>query len=83
MGHRSPSHQGDVHKHSWVVLILVWPRGTSINLRVLHKHLLLHRQARETKAWVEVEDKAYRPGLQRPRGVSTPLHHRLKFHISG
>ena len=35
MGHRSPSHQWDVYRHSWVLLIPVWARGTGISLRVL------------------------------------------------
>ena len=44
MGHRSPSHQWDVHKHNWILLIPVWTRGTVISLRVLHEHLLLHKE---------------------------------------
>ena len=80
MGHRSPSHQWDVHRHNWFLLILVWARGTGINLKVLHEHLLLHRQAREARAWVE--DRAHRPGLQWHRGMSTPLQHRLRLQIN-
>ena len=82
MGHRSSSHQWDVHRHNWVLLIPVWARGTGINLRVLHEHLLLHKHARKARAWVEVKDRAYRSGLQGPKGVSTPLHHRLRLQIS-
>ena len=40
------------------------------------------RQAIGVMAWVEVEDKAQRPGLWGPRGLSTPLHHKLRRHIS-
>ena len=29
------------------------------------------------KVWVEVEDWAHKPGLQGPRSLSTPSHHRL------
>ena len=84
MGHRSPSHLWDMHRHSWVLLIPIWARGIGISLRVLYKHLLLYRHAREARAWVEVEieDMAYRLGLQGPRGVSTPLHHMLRLQIS-
>ena len=55
-------------------------RGIGIKLRVLHKHLRLHRQAREAKLWVEVEveDRAHMPGFRGLRGVSTPLPHRLR-----
>ena len=37
-----------------------------------------------SKAWVEVkvEDMDHRPGLQGPKGVSTPSHHRMSLHIS-
>ena len=37
-----------------------WARGIGINPRVLHKHLLLRRQARWVGAWVKVEGKAHR-----------------------
>ena len=75
MGHRSPNHQWDVHRHSWVLLIPIWARETSISLRVMHEHLRLHRQAREwVEVEVEVEDRAYKLRLQGLKGVSvTPL----------
>ena len=44
-------------------------RGTSISLRVRHRHLPCHRQAREARLWVEVEDKAHRSGLQGQRCI--------------
>ena len=50
--------------------------------RVLHKHLLPHRQAREAKAWVRAEDRAHRSGHQGFRGVSTTSYHRLSQQIS-
>ena len=52
-------------------------RGTSISLRVLHKHLRQYRQVRGARLWVEVRDRAHRLGLRGPRGVSTPLYHKL------
>ena len=47
-----------------------------VSVPVLHKHLLFHKHVREARVWVKVEDedKAQRPGLQGPRGVSTPLY---------
>ena len=57
------------------------PKGTSISPKVLHNHLFLHRQAREARLWVEVEDKAHRLGLQGLRGVSTPSYCRLRLWI--
>ena len=45
-------------------------------------HLPCHMQAKEAKVWVGVKDRAHRPGLQVPKGVSTPLHHRLRLQIS-
>ena len=63
------------------LLALVWARGTSICLRVRHRHLLCHRQAREAREWVEVEDRAHRLELQGPMGVSTQLYHRLNQRI--
>ena len=42
-----------------------------------HKHLLLHRQAREARLWVRAEDRAHRSGYQRFRGISTPSYHLL------
>ena len=44
--------------------------------------LLLHDQARWAKAWVKVEVKAHKPGLQGPRGVSKPSHLRLSLETS-
>ena len=82
MGHRSPSHRWDVHRHKLFLHILVWARGTGISLKVLRKHLLCHRQTKEARAWVKVEDRAQKSGLQGPRGVSMPLHLELSLHIS-
>ena len=82
MGHHSPNYRWDVHKHRLFLLIPVWAKGTGISLRVLHKHLLCHRQAKEARAWVEVEGRAHKPRLQGPRGVSTLLHLRLSLQIS-
>ena len=81
MGHHSPSHQWGMHRGSLFLLTLPWAREDSISLspKVLHKHLLFHRQAKEARVWVEVEDRAHRPGLQGLRGVSTPLHHKLSL----
>ena len=47
-----------------------------------HGCLSLHRQARRTRLWVEVEDGAHRQGHQGCRGVSTPSRHRLSQQIS-
>ena len=64
------------------LLTLVWVRGTSFSHRVLRKHLWQYRWAREARVWVEVRYKAHKPGLRGPRGVSTPLYHRLSVQIS-
>ena len=48
------------------LLTLAWARGNNISLRVWHKHLPCHKQAREARVWVEVEDRAHEPGLQGP-----------------
>ena len=69
----------------WDIVVLVisgtsapvWAKGNSISPKVMHKHLLLHRRAREARVWIEVEGRAHRPRLQGPRGVFTPAHHRL------
>ena len=53
-----------------------WDKGASISPRALHRPLLLHDQVR---AWVEVKARAHKPGLQGPRGVSTPLHLKLSL----
>ena len=45
-------------------------------------HRLFRRQAREAKAWVEVEYKAHSPRLRGPKGVFMPLHLRLSRQIS-
>ena len=82
MGHPSPSHQWDMHRLGLFLLTQPWARGTSISPKVLHKNLLLHKQVGWAKAWVEVRTKAHKPGLQGPRGVSTPLHLRLSLQIS-
>ena len=82
MGHPSPSHQWDVHRLSLFLLTLPWARGTSISLRVMHRPLLLHNQIGWARAWVEVEARAHKMGLQGPRDVSTLLHIRLSLQIS-
>ena len=85
MGHPSPSHKLDVHILGLFLLTLPWAKGTNISPRALHRPLLLHDQARRDKAWVEVEveDRAHKPGLQRPRGVSTPSHLRMRLQSVG
>ena len=82
MGHRSPSHQWDMRGHSLFLLTPMWARGTSISLRVLHKHLLLRRWATWAKAWVGVEAKISRSVLQGPKGVSMLWYCRLSLQIS-
>ena len=66
MGHRSPRHRWDKHQYSLFLLTSVWVRGTSFSRRVLRKHLWQHRKAILARAWVEVEDRAFRPRLRRP-----------------
>ena len=79
MGHPSPNHQWDVHNLGLFLLTPPWVRGTSI--RALHRPLPLHNQVGWTKAWIEVEveaeARAHKPGLQGPRGMSTPSHLRM------
>ena len=82
MGHPIPNHQWDVRRLNSFLLTPPWARGTSINLRVLHKPILLHNQTGWARAWVEVEVRAHKPGLQGPRGVSMPSHLRLSLHIN-
>ena len=60
----------------------VWVKGISFSCRVLYKNLRQHRQVRGAGLWIEVRDRAYRPGLWGPRGVSTPLYHKLGVQIS-
>ena len=55
----------------------VQAREASLSFRELHRHLTFHRQAREARVWVEVEDEAHRQGHQGSKGVSTPSHRRL------
>ena len=38
--------------------------GASISFRELHGHFPLHKQAREARLWVEVEDETHRQGRQ-------------------
>ena len=40
----------------------VQARGASISFRELHKHLPLHRQAREARLWAEVKGEAHKQG---------------------
>ena len=83
MEHHSPNRQWDMHRRSLFLLTPAWARGTGVSPRV-HKHLLFHGLAIWARAWVEVEveDRALKPRLQGPRGVSMPLHHRLSLLIS-
>ena len=82
MRHHSPNHQWDMHKRSLFLLTTPWSREDSISPRVLYKHLLFHRQARDAKICVEARDSAHMPGIQGFKGVSTPLHHRLSLEIN-
>ena len=82
MGHPCPSHQWDIHKLSLFLLTPLWARGIVIIPKVLHKHLLLRRQATWVGEWVEVKGRAHRPRLQGPRGVSTSLHFKLSLQIN-
>ena len=68
MGHHSPNHQWDSHRHSSFLLTPAWAKGTGVSYMVLHKHLLIHRWATWTKGWVEVKGMARRPGLLARRG---------------
>ena len=72
IGHYSPNHQWDMRRRSLFLFTPAWAKGTGISPRVLHKHLLFHRRATQARAWVEVEDKTLKSGLQGPRGVPTP-----------
>ena len=78
MGLHTPSHQWDMHRHSLFLPTQPWSRKDNRSPRVLWKHLILRRRATWAKAWVEVEEKAHMLRLWGPRGVSTPLHHRLR-----
>ena len=60
MGHHSPSNQWDMHRHCLFLPTPPWAKEDNISHRVLHKQLLFNRQAR---VWVEVKDRAHRPGL--------------------
>ena len=57
-----------------------WAKKESISHRALQRALLLRSLARWAKAGVEA--KAHKLGLQEPKGVSTPLHRRLRLQIS-
>ena len=73
MGHHNPSRQWDMRRRSLFLLTPTWANGNDVSPRVLHKHLLFYRRAILARAGVEVEveDKDLKPGLWRPRGVST------------
>ena len=77
MGHLSPNHQWDMHKHSLSLLTLAQARGINISPKVRHRRRLFRRQAREARAWVEVGYRAHKLGLRGPSGMFTPLHLRL------
>ena len=77
-----PSQLGDKDGYSMFLHLLVWARGASFSPRVLHGHLLLHRQARGARLWAEAEDEANRQGHQGYMGLSTSLYHRLSQQIS-
>ena len=40
MGHHSPNRQWDMRKRNFLLLTPAWAKGTSVSVRVLHKHLL-------------------------------------------
>ena len=82
MGHLSPSHKWDVRRLSLFLPTPLWAKEASISPKALHKQLLLHNQARWARAWIEVNARAHKLGLQGPRDVSTSLHHRLSLQIS-
>ena len=42
MGHHSPNHHWDMHKHDLFLFTTTWARGTDISHRVLQKHLLFN-----------------------------------------
>ena len=79
MGHPSPSHQWDMHRCSLFRPTLPWAKEDGINLKVLHRDLLLCRHDGWARAWVEVKAMAHKPGLQEPRGLSTPSHLKLSL----
>ena len=82
MGHLGPDYQWNISRHNLSLLTPTRARGISISPSVWHRHRVFHIQAREARAWVEVEYKAHRPGLRGPKGVFTPLHLRLSLQIS-
>ena len=82
LGQCSPSHPWDRRGHSLFLHPPVWVKETSISPKVLHKHLLLYRHAREARVWVGTPDRAHGPGHQGFRGMSTPSYHRLNLQIS-
>ena len=59
-GQRSPSLLWDRRGYNLFLHSPVQARGASISFRELHEHLLLHRQARGARLWVEAEDGAHR-----------------------
>ena len=82
LGRRSPSYQWDRYRHSLFLHTLVWVKGTSLSRRVVYKDFRQHRQVRGVGLWVEVRNRAHKPGIRGPRGVSTPLYHKLSMQIS-
>ena len=50
LGHHNPNHQWDMHRHSLFLLNLAWAKGTDINPRVFHKHLLFSRRTTWARA---------------------------------
>ena len=63
MGHLSPSHKWDIHRHCLFLLTPPWARGDSIDPMVPHKPLLLYNQVGRARAWVEVGDRAHKTEL--------------------
>ena len=61
-GQRSPSQRWDRRGCSIFLNTLAWVKGASFSPRVLHGHLLLHRQARGARLWAEAKDEAHRHG---------------------
>ena len=78
-GHPSPNHQWDIQKLGLFLLTPPWAMGTSISPRALHRPLPLHNQVGWARAWVEVEARAHKLGLQGPGGVSMPSHLRPRL----
>ena len=82
MGHPVPVISGTCTNSVFSSLPPLWAKEDSTSPRVLHKNLLLHSQARWARAWVEVEARAHKLGLQGPKGMSKALHLRPSLQIN-